>query len=469
LIAALRRSLQARLMMLVLAAVTLSWLCVAVATWFDARHEVDELLDGHLAQAAALLIAQQAAAPDTEHGEDAPILHHYAPRVAFQIFRGDRLVLRSANAARWPPRAGEKIGQGLSTATMDGKAWRLFAVADEQHGLRVYVGERLSSRTEVLVAVMRSMLLPMIVALPLLGVAAGWAIRRGIEPLRGLRDRLAQRRAQDIRPFELADAPTEVMPVIDALNGLLRRIGLLLDAERRFTADAAHELRTPIAAICAQAQVAMGEADDARRRHALRATLHGCDRAARLIGQLLTLSRLEAGESPGQAEVDLASLTREVVAGMVPAAIVRQQQLSFEGGRGCTVAGNEALLAVLVRNLVDNALRYSPPRASIDVGVSRQADRVTLQVQDSGAGLPEPLMQRLGERFFRPPGQDESGSGLGWSIAQRVAAAHGARLHAARSAALGGLAVSVEFPAVLPAALPAARSDTRAEALASRS
>jgi two-component system sensor histidine kinase QseC len=94
---------------------------------------------------------------------------------------------------------------------------------------------------------------------------------------------------------------------------------------------------------------------------------------------------------------------------------------------------------------------------------------VTLQVQDSGAGLPEPLMQRLGERFFRPPGQDESGSGLGWSIAQRVAAAHGARLHAARSAALGGLAVSVEFPAVLPAALPAARSDTRAEALASRS
>lgn len=149
--------------------------------------------------------------------------------------------------------------------------------------------------------------------------------------------------------------------MVEALNELFERISALLESERRFTADAAHELRTPIAAIRAQAQVALSEADEAKRKHALLGTLEGCDRATRLVEQLLTLSRLEAVDAPVMAPVDLCTLTRRVVAEVAPRAIAKNQMLEFEGAEPCSLPGNETLLAVLVRNLVDNAVRYSPP------------------------------------------------------------------------------------------------------------
>jgi two-component system sensor histidine kinase QseC len=229
--------------------------------------------------------------------------------------------------------------------------------------------------------------------------------------------------------------------VLAELNGLFGRIAALLESERRFTADAAHELRTPIAAIRAQAQVALGEGDDALRAHALRSTLEGCDRATRLVEQLLTLSRLEADASVAVAPVDLAALACRVAAEVAPRALARQQQLDLQADGPVVLPGNETLLAVLLRNLIDNAVRYSPPGATVSVHVGGSS---LLQVDDSGPGLAEADLARLGERFFRVPGQDAPGSGLGWSIARRIAAAHGLVLRAGRSAALGGLSVRLD-------------------------
>ncbi|MHB1332183.1 MAG: ATP-binding protein [Sulfuriferula sp.] len=438
-------SLQGRLLALVLAVVVGVWLATATMTWFDARHELDELLDSHLAQAAALLVVQQAREiEDDGRGIDTPTLHRYAPKVAFQVFHEGHLVLRSANVSAAPMvELGQGIKTGFTTVQIGGIAWRVFAAYGAERDVQVYVGEQASSRDSILWAVLRSTLWPMVVALPLLALAVWWAVYRGVAPMRRLGRALAERQPQALHPLALDGMTVEMVPMVNALNGLFERIGTLLESERRFTADAAHELRTPIAAIRAQAQVALGEADDALRTHALKNTLEGCDRATRLVEQLLTLSRLEAVAAPAMADVDLSALTQRVVAELAPKALVKNQALEFETVEPCCVPGDEMLLAVLVRNLIDNAVRYSPASAQVKVSVRQQAARVVLSVEDSGPGLAEADRKRLGERFFRVPGSSESGSGLGWSIVRRIAAVHRLDLQVETSAELGGLAVRV--------------------------
>jgi two-component system sensor histidine kinase QseC len=288
----------------------------------------------------------------------------------------------------------------------------------------------------------------MALALPLLALAAWWAVYSGVAPLRRLGEKLAMRQPQSLHPVVLAGAPSEMTPMLDELNGLFARIAELMESERRFTADAAHELRTPIAAIRTQAQVALGEADFGLRRHALQSTLEGCDRATRLVEQLLTLSRLEAGAAPQLGHLDLAALVRSVLAEQAIHALHKQQTLELDvPPDACSVAGDATLLAVLVRNLIDNAVRYSPREATIKVAVTRSESAVQLSVQDSGPGIAEADRARIGERFFRVLGSGQGGSGLGWSIVRRIATVHGAEVRLGKSAALGGLDVTVSWSA----------------------
>jgi len=444
----LPRSLQGRLLVLVVGLVVAVWLGTAAMTWVDVRHELDELLDSHLAQAAALLVAQQAReVEDDAQGIDAPSLHRYAPKVAFQVFHEGRLALRSANApARPMVEAGERFQSGFKTVQIDGTAWRVFAARGSERDAQVYVGEQVDSRASILWAILRSTLWPLLVALPLLALAASWAVHRGVAPLRQLGRTLAGRQPQALEPVVIDGAPSEMAPMLAALNGLFGRIAELMASERRFTADAAHELRTPIAAIRAQAQVALGETDAVQRRHALEATLQGCDRATRLVEQLLTLSRLEAGVAPALAAVDLSALARRVVGDLAPQALQKRQTIELDAGEACAVKGDATLLAVLLRNLVDNAIRYSPSGAIVKVAVASRRGRVHLAIEDSGPGIAEPDRARVGERFFRVVGSGESGSGLGWSIVRRIAAAHGAEVSVGRSPQFGGLSVAVEWP-----------------------
>lgn len=442
-------SLQRRLLLLVLGAVTIVWLATAVLTWFDASHELDELLDGHLAQAAAILVVQQSSeVEEEEHHVDATTLHRYAPKVAFQVFHAGNLVMRSANAPHTPMNGQSgQFTPGFDTVQVDGAAWRVFSAYGDEHDVQVYVGEESASRASILWAVLRGMLLPMAMALPLLALALWWAIRRSLASLRELGTAVARRRPDALEPLVIHDTPAEIAPMVEALNSLLDRVAKLLQSERRFTADASHELRTPIAAIRAQAQVALGEKDDGQRRQALRYTLEGCDRAIHLVDQLLTLSRLEASAAPELQDLDLCALVRQVAADVAPFAVAKGQSLELEAGTPCTLRGNATLLAVLVRNLVDNAVRYSPSDARIRIAVESHADRITLMVEDSGPGLRDEDLQRLGERFFRVMGNTATGSGLGWSIVKRVAAVHRMQLRAERSATLGGLAVIVDAEA----------------------
>lgn len=449
------KSLQARLLALLLSLVTVVWLAAATFTWVDARHELDELLDSHLTQAAALLVVQQANAnhDDDDPVADAPPLHKYAPKVAFQVFHEGQLIMRSANAGLMPM---SRKTNGFSTVVLDDdQPWRVFATRGGERGVQVYVGEQSETRDDILWAVLGGVLMPLFFALPLLAFLLWWAVRHGLAPLRQLSQALGRRQPKALQPVVLSDVPSEIEPLVQALNALFERIDAMVASERRFTADAAHELRTPIAAIRAQAQVALGAGSDtAQRDHALQFTLAGCDRATRLVEQLLTLARLEAASVHSTAPsdtrtTDLSALTRRVAADLAPAALLRQQVLILDAPNACPVNGDETLLGVLVRNLMDNALRYSPTGATVQVTVSAQDHQTLLQVQDSGPGLTAPEMARLGERFYRVLGTEQSGSGLGWSIVRRVAGVFGAQVTVSRSEELGGLAVTVRWPLVL--------------------
>jgi two-component system, OmpR family, sensor histidine kinase QseC len=448
----LPRSLQGRLLALVLATVSVVWLAASAFSWWEAQHELDELLDGHLAQAASLLVVQRVhEAGDDEDDErvDAPMLHRYGPKVAFQVWHEGRLSMRSSNA---PAEPMARTRRGFETVSMNGEPWRVFATTGAKRDIQVYVAEQLESRNSILHGMLGGLLGPMLIALPLMALLLWWAVRRGLVPLHRIGLAIAQREPRALQPIA-ADAgdenmPSELAPLVGALNGLFERIATMLDSERRFTADAAHELRTPIAAIRAQAQVAQGAGgDEEGRQHALVATLAACDRATRLVEQLLTLARLESSaDGPGDA-VDLSHVAREVLAELAPAALARGQAIELDADDAVPVRGSATLLSVLVRNLADNALRYSPDAARVVVTVGLSQGRPVLTVDDSGGGLSDTQQQRLGERFFRVLGTAASGSGLGWSIVRRIAAVHRAEVSTGRSAALGGLSVRVAFAA----------------------
>lgn len=287
-----------------------------------------------------------------------------------------------------------------------------------------------------------------VLVLPLLGLAVWWAVRQGLAPLRQLSHLLAQRRATALEPVELPDMPSEMQPMVHALNELFERIERMVASEHRFTADAAHELRTSIAAIHAQPQVALGAGDDnAQRDHALQVTLAACDRAVHLVEQLLVLARLESVPANGFSAMDLSAVARRVAADLAPNAMARHQSLELDADQACRVVGDDMLIGVLVRNLIDNALRYSPDGARVLVSVEPETGKTVLRVEDSGPGMTEAAMSRLGERFYRVLGSAQPGSGLGWSIVKRIAHVFGAKLQTGRSSRLGGLAVTVNWPA----------------------
>ena len=442
------RSLQARLLLAVLTLVLLAWASAAALTWHEAEDEVGDLLDAHLAQTAALLRLQPLDQLDEDQLNEAPQLDKHQTRVVFQLWHENQLLTRSRNAPDAPLTDRQK--SGFDDSRVDGKTWRVFVAPGRESGTRMLVGERQSARQGIVLASVTSMLKPLAWALPLLALGIWWVVRGSVRPLRQLGRDVATRQPQSLAPLSTAGVPPEVLPLVAALNALFERMAELLAAERQFTADAAHELRTPIAGIRMQAQVAQGATQGAERAAALDATVRGCDRATRLVEQLLQLARLDADTDTtvqSTPHTDLAAVARAVVAELQPTAQSRDQQVALELTDPAPVPLSEPLARVLLRNLLDNALRYSPDGAQVQVrvGAIRPGGPVQLCVQDSGPGLPEDAQARLGERFFRVLGSGQSGSGLGWSIVQRIARLHGLRVQVDRSPVLGGLRVRIEW------------------------
>jgi two-component system sensor histidine kinase QseC len=436
-----------------LGAVTVLWLVAATTAYFDTKHDVDELLDGYLAQTAAMLLARAGEETGEIDIEHAPQLHKYARHLVFQVWERGRLRLHSAHAPDTPLATGS---DGFADATIDGRRWRVFTGSDALRGVIVHVGEARRERDELAAGIARSLLVPLGIALPLLALMLWPAVTVGLQPLRRLRGEVESRDPRNLAPIDV-DAPTEVAPLVASLNRLFARVRESIEHEKRFTADAAHELRTPVAALRVQAQVALGAASDDERRRALAQVLAGCDRVTRLIGQLLTLAGLEppAAERAAQfGACDVGAIVRTVVAEAAPLAIDKSIDVELDARSEARVDGNAELIAILARNLVDNAIRYSPPGSAVSVTVAALGQSVELRVGDNGPGVPPPALARLGERFFREPGSAETGSGLGLSIVRRIAELHAASVAFAAGPQRRGLIVTVRFPASRSAAAP---------------
>ena len=447
------QSLRLRLVLLLSMATGITLSAAVYFTHAAARQELDALFDAQLAESAHVLLgmARREIAERVEHGtDDMPVAHEYEQTLMYQIWDSHGLIVRSKTA---PSTALAESLTGYSQTRIRGKAWRVLTRWDNEHEFMIQVAEPLASRESLAHLIALKMLIPTLTIIPLLTLQIWFSVGTGLRPLRQLRREVVQRSAQRLQPLAM-HVPTEVMPLVSALNDLFDRLKQSIEAEKRFTADAAHELRTPLAALKTQAQVALRATDTIGRQSALQFVLQGVERATHLIEQLLTLARVDPEEDGSlHQRVLLRHLAAESLGQLEPLARQRHIDLSLAEGPDCPVIGHAGHLSILLRNLLDNAIRYTPRDGQVFVQVHLSQPGCTqLDVCDTGPGIPEAERARVLERFYRIPGNQGEGSGLGLSIVQRIAQRHQAQVLLRPGPAGVGLCVSVLFKT--PTALP---------------
>jgi two-component system sensor histidine kinase QseC len=326
-----------------------------------------------------------------------------------------------------------------------GHAWRFFGATGGDE-IAVLAAHDLHIHQELAREIALGNVKPYLVALPVLAVLLLLAIRHSLAPLRELESDFSRRDPGRLDELPESGLPRELRPPVRAINRLFGRIRAAMDKERRFTSDAAHELRTPIAAMRAQLQVAERTHDPDERQAALAKALRGTDRMAHLVSQLLALARLEA-ESAGHTDetVRLDALLQEALAECAPRAAAKAVQLRSDVGSAGELRGNPELLRVLLRNLLDNAIRYVPEGGEVAASLSSERGRVLLTVADDGPGVSPAEREILGQRFHRFGPQTAEGVGLGLSIVRRIAELHGAELAFGEGLEGRGLGVTVSF------------------------
>ncbi len=314
----------------------------------------------------------------------------------------------------------------------------------------IMVAERVTVRAEFAREILLRMVLPQGVLILLAGLAVWYGVGRGLAPLSTLREEIENRSHRDLSALPEEQAPQEVRPLIHAMNGLLARLGSAIEAQQRFIADAAHQLRTPIAGLKTQAELALRQTQLGDVQVTLRQLQTATEQSTRLINQLLSLARAEPGARREHAieRVDLARLARDTTSDWVPRALVRKIDLGYDGGDNVAwVVGDSFLLGELLRNLLDNAIRYTQEGGQVTVRVAGGAGAVVLSVEDNGAGIPDQERERVFERFYRVLGTGVAeGCGLGLAIVREIALSHHADVALATAAGGQGTVLRVTFP-----------------------
>lgn len=452
-------SVRRRLLLTLLSAAVVVWTVTTVVIYRDVRREVNELFDVNLANSAQLLLSlvhheieeelKNYAGPDaqrhliTKLGESFPA-NPYGKKVVFQVWVGSEgPVFRSARAPEAPL---SSVANGFSDEKIDGHSWRVVTVSDKNGPVRVNVAERLEIRRELIEDIAQPLLMPLILGLPLLALLIWLSVGRSLRPFRRLAREIASREPSNLQPLIQHPVPIEAKPLVDALNALFERLQQAIDREKRLTADAAHELRTPLAGLRTQAEVAQRAVDQREKNNALQQLISGVDRTTRLVEQLLAMARLDPEiRLHDLVSVDMHDIAGEVLAELAADASAKNIDLGLDDEKErATIRGDPASLHVLLGNLINNAIRYTPAGGRVTVSVTPSHDQVVVSVSDSGPGIAHDERERVFERFYR--GQDSSGtgSGLGLSIAQGIAALHHARITLATSV-YGGLEIQVRF------------------------
>ena len=371
---------------------------------------------------------------------------YYLEKFNFQVLsHSNQLLLHSSGAPKLPFLSKT---EGFHNKLFEQKHWRIFTALNPKAQTRTVLAERYDTRNELGRRIALDDLYIMLLVLPLAGFLIWIVIGRGLDSLDSVVEELANRDPNYLEPVKIEALPEEIRPVIDELNKLFFRLKEGFEREARFAADAAHELRTPLAALKAQAQVALNTSDINEKNIAIQKVIASVNRNTHIVQQLLTMSKLVPDQvfSHDSDSVDLIKITREILAMLAPSAIEKQIELELESEQPVpSFPGTPTAISILTRNIVDNAIRYSKPGGHIIVRVYQQQTKIVLEVQDNGPGIPEKLRSRVFERFFRELGNKSTGSGLGLAIVQQIVWLHHASI-SLDSPKLGtGLIVRVFF------------------------
>lgn len=453
----------------ILSITVLYMLAVYILSQRQAVHEIEELFDAQLAHSSNILfnLLGESVSTIDQSSKHLPIIYHglesalqdagnqeggrdslnalfYQKKVAYQIFNGDgKLLIKSSSAA---DTAFSKRQIGFSRVKHQGEVWRVFTMYDEDWDFWLHVGESEYIRDDLAEDIAESTLLPNFLLLPILLILMIVIIRLSTQPLKKLADQLSKRDPKNLSPITIHYSPKEITPVVEALNALFLRLQDAIKREQRLTADAAHELRTPLSVVMIHAQNALNAKTDDDRNIALNELEQGIVRISRLLEQLLTLSKVNPEVIP-ITNLNMIDLVQNVLAEMAPRIYEAEQELEFNFDKSLSelyIHGSEFLVEILLRNLVDNASRYSPKGGLISVTIKKNLDRTELYVEDSGEGVAQQDYPKLTERFYRQQQNQSSGAGLGLSLVKAIADFHSADIEFFQSQ-LSGLGIKVSF------------------------
>lgn len=442
------RSIRRTLLIWILGALSLGAVVVTLVTYIVELEEMNEVFDGDLRNVAEAVASyhqaghrgRDGAAPALPVRTDVP----EETEILTQTWtsRGER-VYSSDPRVNLPFTTTE----GLSRQLIDGEEWIVYSSV--RPGGVAQAAHRLAARSEMAGESAGNVFQPLIGLVMLVGALLVYALRRGLQPLDAAAGDIARRSAGSLAAISTDDAPAEIVPLVNSINGLMQRLGLALTAQRRFLADAAHELRTPITALRLQLQLLERTTDDAERQRALAELHSGVDRSQRLVQQLLHVARTEPGGEPTRlAPVDLAALVRCQVAALSVKAEQAGLDLGADSAQPVPAVGDEPQLGVLLENLIENALRYTPPGGVVDVSARIEDGRPVIRVADDGPGIPAAQRERVFERFHRgeaAQSRSRDGSGLGLAIVKAIAERHRATVELCTPVSGRGLEVCVRF------------------------
>ncbi|MHB1101569.1 MAG: ATP-binding protein [Devosia sp.] len=444
-------SIRARLFVILIATTGLVWLSAVGWIFVSTRAEVEQVLDARLSEAgrmvSSLVSSQEIDVQRVTElgGQMLPVPSHipYDRQLSCQLWSFDGTLVGRSDGA--PAAELSNHTSGFSEVQIDGETWRVFAIENEEKAIRVLVGDSLRVRDRLVGDVVKGLLFPAALILPVLAGLIWVSVNRGLMPLDRMANDLAGRKAADLKPLP-QDGPREIRPVIKALNGLFARVVGARQHERDFTAFAAHELKTPLAGLKTQAQIALASQDDAITREALAQIVSGVDRTSRLVRQLLAIAALEASEGDDRPGIeDLGVALRALVRELPHHG---QNKVRIEIGAeldGLGAAIGEADFDLAARNVLENAVAHSPAGGSVKISGRAEAGAVVVAIADHGAGMPADELVRATERFFRGRNKTAVGSGLGLSIAQLALERSGGRLILSNGPA-GGLLVEMTVP-----------------------
>jgi two-component system, OmpR family, sensor kinase len=423
-------SLRRRLLWLVLATIAFASVLQASSAYHTALAQADAMFDTHLQEVARSVHGGLPVARGD--GEDMDFL--------VQIWGPDGRQIFSSR-----PDLPAQAVLGFSDIRVAGGRFRVYSLQTPQQ--TVQIAQDLDAREARARALALRAVLPVALLAPLLMAAVGWMINRSLAPVERMRRQVARRAAGDLSPLPDGELPEEVLPLVQELNLLFGRVRSAFTAQQQFVADAAHELRSPLTALKLQAQALRRSPDEAAREAAVARLNDGIDRAIQLLGQLLVLAREEGEHVAGGRwqPVDLQDVAREVLGEVLPQAQARGIDLGVATAQAVSLPAQREGLQILLRNLVDNAVKYTPEGGQIDVSLLAGDGTPRIVVEDSGPGIPEGERERVFDRFYRVAGSSAPGSGLGLAIVRTIAQRHGATVHLGRSERLGGLKVEVRF------------------------